>query len=330
MKKILLGLVCVISFFGCKKGKEKTITPPVYADFFESNFQNKVQTYKIDPSEMNVVVGKEGVNIAIRPNTFEDMNGDLVTDEVTIELIEILNYREMINTGKVSTSNGEILVSGGQARIRAFRGSEELTTNKGIMVTVPKSNISTIDGDKMNLFVGNDDENFDWEEDLTTNVGVFQEGFIGQINPINAFMMNIDSLGDTLSGNDSIIFDEGPFYYFNFQNENLGWINCDYFWDYPMQTSLTIHTEEQYECSNTNTFLVFKSINSVSSIGCYKNAFVLDNLPIGEEAIIVMVSQIDGQPYFGMQPITIVSNHVETISMAPISLNDLKKKINEL
>ena len=77
-------------------------------------------------------------------------------------------------------------------------------------------------------------------------------------------------------------------------------------------------------------FLVFPSINSVIPFHCLNDNLGIENTSVGEEVIIVTISEINGQYYSSFTSTIIVTNHVENITMSPTTLNDINQAINNL
>ena len=115
----------------------------------------------IDPNRQNVVTGKDGTKILIDPNSFVDANGNPITEEITIELTEALNYDAFISHNLATLSGGKLLVSGGMFQINATTGSGQpvqLNQDKNMTVTVP----AATQQEGMELFTS--DQGLNWDQ----------------------------------------------------------------------------------------------------------------------------------------------------------------------
>lgn len=194
----------------CKKDDHDVIPPPSntsnMGSFFANNEENAKQTFTVNATTGQSITGSNGTKIYIPANAFVYSNGTTVTGNVEIELIEVLDVSEMINLNKTTTSNGQILVSGGQLKVTATQNSNYLTLspNAALYVEIP----TTVADPQMGLFTGTvaSDSTIDWMS-------------AGQdTSQTDSIWVTVDSSG-------------GSWYSFPFDNDSLGWINCDYFWN---------------------------------------------------------------------------------------------------
>jgi len=316
MKKLSLLLsIVIVTVFSCKKD---TIEPIIdtetgtntptgstggISNFFKQNVLNATQTFTIDASTYEYITGSKGTKLYINANTFKDQFNNIVTGNVTIELIEIQTKADMILLNKTTTSNGNLLISGGEISVKAFQNGSQLmlATNAYIGVNMPTNNPVN-----MQLFTGTEDDNGNLNWDSTgTNVIV---------DTLGGFNFNLDSL--TLN------------------NDSLGWINCDYFYGQGNLTTLNVITSSPYNGANTFIYLFFNNIYSVAPLSWSNNTqnFVSysNSLPVGSQMTIVAISEINGQYYSSFTPITLTTNHSETINLNATTLSALEIDLNNL
>ena len=85
-----------------------------------------IQTFNLDAGKGATLVGKNGTLIILAENALLDAKGQLVHGKVQAELIEALNWEDMIAYNLTTTSGGKALSSGGMIRIRYKQHDEEV------------------------------------------------------------------------------------------------------------------------------------------------------------------------------------------------------------
>jgi hypothetical protein len=314
MKKIIKSLVSLSLIWmivSCEKD-EITSTTSNKKQFDMNSFFSQVaptrQSFNITAGQVQQIQGAKGTIVRFNANSFKRSNGQILNSgTVTIILQEMLTAPEMILANKTTTSNGQLLKSGGQILLKAYLGNEELLVNAASKPTVE---IPTKTGDAMNLFYGtvkaNDslvgDTSVNWNQDTTT-VNVVQDSF-------------------GLS--------------YNFQIDSFNYINCDKFYDQNPKSDVKITVPATFVDSNTAVFLYFTAINSVARV--YKfdktnNSFILDGgyaVPIGMNVKIVLVAKKGTQYYYEIKSTTITSNFNTSMNPSSSDLNSIKTAISSM
>jgi rhodanese-related sulfurtransferase len=233
----------------------------------------------------------------------------IVTGTITMNLIEILDQSSMILMGMPTTSNGEILVSGGQINLTAMQGSTPVyLTNGSVSVMVPTSNFDS----QMALFEGIENS----------------EGDVDWILSIDDSTSMPDSLGFVPDSSGGFF---GGYYYFDWSDSTMGWINCDYFYADPNPlTSLTADMSSDYNSSNTAAYLHFSSINSVASLYHSGGDFSASGIPEGMAVTVVCISEISGNYYSAFVPVTVTTNIIVPITMTATTLADFEAAVANL
>ncbi|NVK03446.1 MAG: hypothetical protein HWD92_01430 [Flavobacteriia bacterium] len=97
--------------------------------------------YTIDPNADTVIETPGGIVVSISDMTFHDRIGDIVTDDVQIEIKEALDPFTIVSSGLSTTSNGALLETGGMFYINARKGDESLNISEDspIVVDLPAS-----------------------------------------------------------------------------------------------------------------------------------------------------------------------------------------------
>ena len=128
MKKIWISTLVVALFvaISCKKeNPDPTPNPTPTTDgtalrnMFSENLLNLTQTFTVNASSGGVVLGSKGTKITINPNTLRNSSGQLVSGNVTLELIEIYDRANMVlcnkpTMGKLANGDLSPLISAGE------------------------------------------------------------------------------------------------------------------------------------------------------------------------------------------------------------------------
>ncbi len=322
MNKILLIIsilaVYVSALTSCKNKKQDVITPVAnnasrtVNQFFANNGAKKQSfTINVDNSTA-VVTGDEGTVITFPKGAFSTKTGQAVSGEVKIQLIEIFNQADMLLSDRPTTSNGQILVSGGEIYIGATSNGEELQLNDStsILFTLPSD---SVDND-MTLFTGGiDSSQFNWT-----------------VIPDVVTTQNQGNLNDTSWAQDTL-----PYFYYDpskyiFTVSTLGWINCDRFYNSPNTTDIKVVCNGVVDDYNTRAFLVFNSINSVSSLWSYTPG-VFDSaiVPVGESVSVVVLTLKDGKEYIGLKDVIITNDMEILVNLTEASEVEIKAIIKQ-
>jgi len=314
-------LTILLTLFSCKKDKEKVVpavnnttstatptpTPTTSTsnlnNFFKQNVLDATQTFTIDASLGQTITGDQGTSIFIPANSFQNNSNNIVSGNITIELIEIQTQADMIWLNKTTTSNGQLLVSGGELSIKAFQNGEQLTLSSAGSVSIQMPTNNPVN---MSLFSGS--------EDSTGFVNWTPTGTNVPLDTTGGFTFTIQSG--------------------TFSNDSLGWINCDYFYNQSNLTTLTVILPPNHDESNTSIWLFFNSIYAAAPAlwdYTYNNFQSYQNsLPIGEQITIVAVSEVNGQMYSSFTPITLTANQSETISLTQTTATAFQTDLNNL
>lgn len=312
MKKLVFGALALslLVITSCKK--EEVIPPPTptsnLGSYFTDNESDAIQTFTFDASVSQFFTGDAGIQVYMPANSFVYSNGNAVTGSITIELTEVLTVSEMIKLNKTTTSNGQILVSGGQLNLEASQNGNRLLLAPGMAlnVSVPVSSADP----QMALFTGNQ----------MTDGDILWTSSVNDTDQQDSVIITQDSSG-------------GTWYNFDFNNDSLGWINCDYWWNTGQtQTTVTANMDTVYNFTNTACYLVFPNINSVVSMYNFSTPgqFTTSNIPINQTATFVCISEIDDVYYSAFVTTTLTNGHVENINMTQTTLADIETAINNL
>lgn len=185
MKKItlnhLLVAVATITLFsyGCKKDRIDKKQVNEYNDVNEylDTKKQQEQEFIITGQNNDTLVGNQGTRIAGAKNCLQNSLGDTVDYPFTIKLVELYKPKDMIYYQMPTVAGGNILETDGEIRLRAFKGTEELTLKPAcpFMIEMPNTAPETY----MNIFYGADNGTFvDWS-DSQVGFGTIPYGYQG-------------------------------------------------------------------------------------------------------------------------------------------------------
>ncbi|WP_417588619.1 hypothetical protein [Owenweeksia hongkongensis] len=298
----ILPLLALIS--SCEKDMNNKVTLSnssnsiAQIEGFLANNAPIKQTFQLNATSYNTVRGAEGTSITIPYNAFVDANGNPVSGNFTFELQEIFSPADMIFTGKMTSSGGRTLVSGGEMYINATQGGADLqlAPGKSLDISVPSCNYDS----EMDLFVGNgqDGDDFDWVPETNSVVYQCQDS----INPCQTnYCFNITDL--------------------------FNWINCDYFFNDPRPlTEVEIQVPAGYDQQNTQVYAYIPSINSITRTSFQNGSFWITGgykMPVGLGVTFVGLNHDGTDLYYSIQNATIVNNHVEVLSFQKVTAAQL-------
>lgn len=244
-----------------------------------------------DPLMFTTAAGSE---VTIYRSSLQKNNGEDVTGAIEVEFIEVLTLGDMILSQKPTTSNGDLLQSGGEFFINVTSEGEQVKMKpwQTYQVNLPTDNPLS----PMIVFEGTDIASglgFDWEAANQDSSQTFVE--------------------------------IGGEYYYMFCDE-FQWINCDYWYG----TSDPLTNVEVSPCDinmeSFNAFLVFPDINAVMAL--YPDAdnevYVGLNIPEGQQGVVVAIGLgADGQLYLATQNFTATPGEVIQLDCLEITEEDL-------
>jgi hypothetical protein len=270
-----------------------TSTMPVTA--LQNDLKIKLAADSFDISNTVVYISINGMQLGFTPNCCTNGTGQAVTGKVTAEALLIKNKGDMVLMNKPTSSNGQLLVSGGEIFISLNQNGQQLQLAPGARVAIRYADAAP--NPQMKLFYGDETnpQQFNW-----------------------------------IPSRDSI-FASNQFY--ELVSTKLRWINCDYFYDTTgtVRSTVSAYLPFNYTNANTETFLVFKNIRSV--LGMYgdvaEKRFISSKVPNNLAATVVAISKQGNDYFLGKEQITTGVNVTagnQKVSLTPVktSLADIK------
>jgi hypothetical protein len=299
MKATLLSAAilttAMVSITACKKDK----STPNYAkaDEFMASHAIKEQSFTGNAATGFIITGEKGTKITFVPNVFVDGNGNAVTGNVTVTLKEVLSKKDVLFSGVMTESNGQLLESGGEILVKAEKDGAALRVNPalqkdGARVEIPK----VMNNKEMGLFI----------QERRPQGGGATSG-------------NQQQSPYTWTPAPYYPFGNGPNSY-TFSLPSFTWVNCDRFYSDPNpKTTITALPafQDNNQVTDLQVILVFKNIATVITLPfdntAQKFQSYQNSLPIGLQAdLIILGKDSDGYIQFGTQSITISANmHID-------------------
>jgi OmpA family len=120
----------------------------------------------------------------------------------------------------------------------------------------------------------------------------------------------------------------GDLTYYAFNTRQLGFINCDRFYNYPSDQIITMPINVRDE-PNLDVKLVFKNQKSILTPSHVNGTIQFERIPRDQEVVVVAFKMQHGQPYMAMQDIK-TSEYLQNLTFEPISVAMLNEKLKAL
>ncbi len=328
MRNLISLFVTVLAYLiflsSCEEGNERKVTPTPDATqlkfFIDSKIAANEQYLTLDAGTGGMLLANKGTILQFQENSFADLDGNVVTGEVEIKLIEIFDRSDMAFMKKPTMGrdlNGDLsaLKSGGQFFIDATQGAKKLKPIREFTFIVPVENTGGAD-EQMLMFTGVEECdgtqcNVIWEQDAGDRGNVGVDGF--------------QDAGGVRTA------------YYAFRNK-FGWTNIDRWYSDPRpKTTVFVDVPKGFNNANCAVFMAYKgepaSLAMFDKFDSETEMFTehYGMVPVGLEVHFILVSFIDGTINYAIQSATIQENHTQTISkVTPISEADLVSLINGL
>lgn len=308
MKWMIVGSLAVAMVaVGCNKessggGTVQPQTGHALRDAFNAHVAGATQDFTVNASTGGTITGANGTTVVFQPNAFITASGSAVTGTVDVQLVEALAIGDMIwlNKQTVGNDNGtaRMLRSGGELRLTATSAGAQLrVVPNSVWISVPDETPDPA----MQRFMGRtmDDGNMIWDPVDTSTITINQDS----------------------------IFNE-PFYMFT--TDSLGWINCDYFYNYPSTTMLQATVPGNQPIDSTMCWIAFPSENAVMNM--YEiNPSTFETwqvVPVGMQAVVIGLYRSGTSYYSSFNNITISNNMTVPMTFTATSLAQFQNDVD--
>ena len=246
------------------------------------------KTIKMAYSDSDLpIYGKQGTSFYPYASIFEDANGNDVDYPITLEFIELYTAKDMILANIPATSKGELLNSGGEFFVKAYKDGQEIFVKpfNNMTVKVPSADPEW----DMEIFVNetNTDQFTDWvpaDEATWVDPNTNKEAFL---------LWATDTVG--LPGGATT-----PGYELSIAS--LGWINCDFFYSFTGGKTSVSFASAAIDLQYIQTYLYVPSASSVMTV--YNGAS--GQIPVGEMLkVICFAVDSDDKTHYMIKEFTV-------------------------
>lgn len=292
LKAIIIAFSISIFLTSCKLSDDSD--PVILADSYTSlselveTLKQESQTHTIsDPTMANTITGNDGTVINIGANAFTDNSNNTITTPVTARLSEFLTVDKMMKNNVQTSSNGQLLITGGSFEI-TFEDENGNPANIGPGFMQASMTIQTD----------------------TTGLGLNSMNFyVGTRTIVDGREMVNWELGQ----NAEAWFDQGSF---NIGGLEDGLANCDVLYDMAGETAtqfeVSITGVTDYSNSTVWMFIEdFPSVIMITQLNDTEDALETyeNSIPAGLNATLLAIT-VDEDNYlkYGSLPITVAGD----------------------
>lgn len=297
----LIALFMVTVLLACKKDKGNEDGKLTSSEFL-AKFSVPTQKFNGTGGAAFSITGAKGMKFDFPANAFIDASGNPVAGNVVVSLKEVLSKRDIVLSGKVTQSNGQLLISGGQFQILASQNGQSLRLNPAVAVAVKVP--TTFNTDPMDLFV---------------------------------WMQNGVSDSTWVLDQKARVATSANFYQFNLPS--FGWVNCDYFYSNPNpKTTITaspVYVGTPPSIKDQRAYMVFSDLKTVAGLpfvlAINKHQSYENSMPIGLKGkLIILSTDINDVIYFGHTDFTVSANLHLNVAVAPATAAQIDAVLNGL
>lgn len=300
---LLISFLAVIAVTGCQPEtsfiREKEEVQTSLEDFYSEN-RTALQSFSLPASSGGMKTTSAGMKIYFPGNGFVTKDGAVVNGDVSVSVKEILTPYEMIFNNMPTTAGGLPLESGGEFQINVTKNNQELKLAPGkfLRIQMPKNNSANMNG--MQVFNGVEDANGNVDWKLNTTPGNFVVG-------------------------DSTLFAGSSLF-----SDNVGWINCDKFYNDPTVT-FSVYPANAPSNDSTNVFVHLTGRNTVVKMSWTQGLsyFRSDKL-LAVASTIIGISIKNGRLFASLTPVNVKDGESITMNFTQYTEKQLKEKLNQL
>ncbi len=318
MKKVMLFSFALMMILIVSCGKDSEIFTPTESQFDISQWSNDVplepQVFNKSADNDILILTENGNVLEISQGILVDGNGNLVTGDIQLEIIEIQTLGKMVKYGKPTMTSSDYLSTDGEFYINATQNGKDLyiKDNKSFSFFVADD---SPDGN-MQLFYGaeNDEGEVIWNDEPER-----------QAMFINEWTYEVDS---------QIIIDFG----YQLLPEKFEWINIDKYNDIPEEDKTSVCVELDttlYTSRNTLVYFINKEEKVAVSLDYDKETGLFcepyASVPKGWEITIIVIS-IQGEElyHFAIEQTTVVDNTLVSIVPTEKPIDEIKSILDSL
>ena len=322
MNKLIFIFSIIICLIGCNEVEDSNITESV--NLFIERPSTPKQKFSLKSNQDSVIIGTRGTIIYYEGNILESENGIPINGDIELELIELSNQKDFAINNIGTTSNGELLVSGGAYFIGFNQKGKKLQLKKDHTLKIQFPMLSE---EEMNIFYGEFDSlnQINWEDsniELSeeTSLRIDTTFIIDSLGNSSGIIASIDTI--RIGNMTNTIYEVTP--YEPIKLPTLGWINCDRFLNSDNRTNLIVEVKNQ-EFDKTETYLIFKDINSVMlNLWKEENFFKFNSIPTGYDVRLITLSKKGDDIFAYKKDFSIDKDMIHKVELKKIDKEELE------
>jgi|SRR5688572_8814945 len=342
---IVILMVLILALPGCRYIPSETesvdiiqeeINPKkefAQLDEFLRKFDETSQIFNNPTNKPIKIKGKQGTTIYINPADLETENGQPVGKAIQIELKELSNRQQLLNSNAQTVSEGQLLVSGGAFYVNVTSEGQKVNLKEGKTYSVSLPRLSD---DEMSLFYGQRDSlnRMNWKQ--------ADQKFVLQkiaTEPSRSYQTIIVTGKDSASVTTQANVSEEEYQkqlresrmsdkvYSPVALNQFGWINCDRFYkqDDPKTAVQFSVANNAVDLKYALVSLILEDINSIMQSAYYLNdanieGNAFENVPVGLKARFLAVSYQQEKIYATLtNELRVRENHDEQLMLKEMS-----------
>lgn len=299
-----------------------------------------IQTYTINPQEDNRLVGNQGTVINIPAYTLQLKNGT-TPNEMTVELTEVYGGGQIVQANLHTCSGGRMLRSGGTIHLDAHTNGKQAQVASGKELDLEFPHGDDEASAEMEVFNGRIDRagNFDWvPKGKNISVMEMKETFYinGKVVTAEEYYARLQAWENRKAAQEreqeiaeQVAANNQGIDAYLLKSDQLGWINCDQFYDVENKTDVIVMVDTVYRPS---VRMVFDNIKSVMNGYYNKQAgtVTFTGIPVGEPVRLVGYSIMDGTPYMDNRSVMVSQNMKEELRLVATTKSNMETELASL
>ena len=305
MKKIIPSFAMIalstLVLLSCRKNDSSDVVDNSYDTFVKAN-TDAVQTFTIDATTGGTITGKRGSKIVFPPFSFANPDNSITTGNVQITLKEALLKKQWILESLSTTTQTEMLVSGGMLDIAAKRSADGVEVKPSPAMLVPTQSMVNV----IKVEIPRIDNRPD-----TLRLFVPANQAVPSPNAPSSWAASYYPFGN---GSNSYIF----------QLPQFRWVNCDGLANQPgVKTTIKVTPDLTGVTGATGVqvMLVFRNISTVITLppsGSFMQSYP-NSIPVGSTADVVCIGKDGaGKIIFKVLPATVFTANAN-ITIPPVT-----------
>lgn len=306
MKKITSSLTCIalatLLLLSCRKSDSIEVPDNSYSSFITAN-TDAVQTFTIDAATGGTITCKRGSKITFPPNCFANPDNSITTGNVLVTVKEALLKKQWILESIATTTQTEMLVSGGMLDIAVKRQGDGVEVKPAPAMLIPTPSMVNV----IKVEVPKIPERPD-----TLRLFVPANQAAPSANPPLSWAASYYPFGN---GSNSYIFQLPQFH----------WVNCDGLANQPgVKTTIKVTPDLSGVTGATNVqvMLVFRNISTVITLppsGNFMQSYI-NSIPVGSTADVVCIGKDGaGNIIFKVLPATVFTPNMNITIPPPVA-----------